>query len=136
MVLLAVLHYLYLPLSSISKWGLLNRRSDFLLGEEEPVLPSDQPFREAGKVTGGVLSFSGALRRGLAKSALGDVPTGQAGAALVDTGADFGSKKILANLRKYDPDAKAPLSLRALQGAENIATVWQPEHGPRVEITI
>ena len=102
--------------------GLTKSASDFLLGEEEPVLPSDQPFREAGKVTGGILSFSAALRRGLAKSALGDVPTGQAGAALVDTGADFGSKKILANLRKYDPDAKAPLSLRALQGAENIAT--------------
>jgi hypothetical protein len=102
--------------------GLTKSASDFLLGEEEPVLPSDQPFREAGKVTGGVLSFSAALRRGLAKSALGDVPTGQAGATLVDTGADFGSKKILANLRKYDPDAKTPLSLRALQGAENIAT--------------
>jgi hypothetical protein len=102
--------------------GLTKSVSDFLLGEEEPVLPSDQPFREAGKVTGGVLSFSGALRRGLAKSALGDMPTGQAGAALVDTGADFGSKKILANLRKYDPDAKTPLSLRALQATEDVAT--------------
>jgi len=102
--------------------GLTKSASDFLLGEEEPVLPSDQPFREAGKVTGGVLSFSAALRRGLAKSALGDVPTGQAGATLVDTGADFGAKKILANLRKYDPDAKTPLSLRALQGAENMAS--------------
>jgi len=102
--------------------GLTKSASDFLLGEEEPVLPSDQPFREAGKVTGGVLSFSAALRRGLAKSTLGDVPTGQAGATLVDTGADFGSKKILANLRKYDPDAKTPLSLRALQATEDVAT--------------
>ena len=102
--------------------GLTKSASDFLLGEEEPVLPSDQPFREAGKVTGGILSFSAALRRGLAKSALGDMPTGQAGATLVDTGADFGSKKILTNLRKYDPDAKTPLSLRALQATEDVAT--------------
>ena len=102
--------------------GVTKGVGDFLLGEEEPVLPSDQPYREAGRLTGSLLTFSGAIRRGLAKSAIGDVPTGQAGATLVDTGADFGSKKILANLRKYDPDAKTPLSLKALQGTENLAT--------------
>lgn len=102
--------------------GLSKGVGDFLLGEEEPVLPSDQPYREAGRLTGSLLTFSGAIRRGLAKSIIGDMPTGQTGAALVDTGADFGSKKILANLRKYDPDAKIPLSLKALQGTENLAT--------------
>ena len=101
--------------------GLSKGVGDFLLGEEEPVLPSDQPFREAGRLTGSFLTFSGALRRGLAKTTFGDIPT-DAGATLVGKSADFGSKKILANLRKYDPDAKVPLSLRALQGTENLAT--------------
>lgn len=101
--------------------GLSKGVGDFLLGEEEPVLPSDQPFREAGRLTGSFLTFSGALRRGLAKTTFGDIPM-DAGATLVGKSADFGSKKILANLRKYDPDAKVPLSLRALQGTENLAT--------------
>jgi len=101
--------------------GVTKSAGDFLLGEEEPVLPSDQPFREAGKIGGAFLTFSGALRRGLAKTTFGDIPM-DAGATLVGKSADFGSKKLLANLRKYDPDAKVPLSLRALRGTEDIAT--------------
>jgi len=104
--------------------GLSKGVGDFLLGEEEDLLPSDQAYREGAKAVGSLLTFSGALRAPLSKIKAGSYPTGQTGATLESSSgatADFGSKQILANLRKYNPEAKTPFSVKALEATERQA---------------
>jgi len=121
--------------------GLSKTVGDYFLGEEEAVLPSDQPYREAGKTAGAFTAYSAALRKPLQKIAAGATPIAGGGTLYPKSSttfsADFGSRKILGNLSKYDrrpgalktppavagAEAQVPLGVRALQGTERAAAV-------------